>query len=171
MIGTTSAVVNSGIRGDTWLLFQLPPLTSSRQNKRTELLGSLASAGPYAAAMDAATRPSAFSILSSQASQHRQICNAACSSRLDRLPLSLRLPLLAPDVGLRTISSWQCLLRLRNSDLENKPQPPQILADAISREMVAGATHVNVAQEYIVITDDRTYRCLKRIKSNPVTGG
>jgi hypothetical protein len=81
------------------------------------------------------------------------------------------LPLLAPDVGLRTISSWQCLLRLRNSDLENKPQPPQILADAISREMVAGATHVNVAQEYIVITDDRTYRCLKRIKSNPVTGG
>jgi hypothetical protein len=43
--------------------------------------------------------------------------------------------------------------------LQNK-QAPRILADAISKEMVSGITHVNVAQEYIVITEDRAHRCL-----------
>jgi len=45
--------------------------------------------------------------------------------------------------------------------LDNKTDSPQILADVISKEMVAGATYVNVVQECIVITEDRTYRCLK----------
>jgi hypothetical protein len=43
---------------------------------------------------------------------------------------------------------------------------PRILTDAISREMVAIKAHVNVAQEYIVITEDRAYRCLQSWKES-----
>jgi hypothetical protein len=50
--------------------------------------------------------------------------------------------------------------------LETNPSSSaQIVADAISKEMVqVGTVHLNVAQEYIMITEDKTYRCLSEWK-------
>src|SRR5690606_38079535 len=35
-----------------------------------------------------------------------------------------------------------------------------VFVDALSKELTINAVHVNVAQEYIMITEDKTYRCL-----------
>jgi hypothetical protein len=35
-----------------------------------------------------------------------------------------------------------------------------VFFEALSKELTINAVHVNVAQEYIMITEDKTYRCL-----------
>ena len=35
-----------------------------------------------------------------------------------------------------------------------------VFVEALSKDLTINAVHVNVAQEYIVITEDKTYRCL-----------
>lgn len=41
-----------------------------------------------------------------------------------------------------------------------KGQNQQVFVDAITKDLQINAVHVNVAQEYIMITEDKTYRCL-----------
>jgi len=46
-------------------------------------------------------------------------------------------------------------------------QQSTIVPDAIKRELLqVRAVHFNVAQEYIMITEDKTYRCLREWKDN-----
>ena len=46
-------------------------------------------------------------------------------------------------------------------------QESTIVPDAIKRELLqVRAVHFNVAQEYIMITEDKTYRCLREWKDN-----
>jgi Flp pilus assembly protein TadB len=46
-------------------------------------------------------------------------------------------------------------------------QDVQIVPDAIKKELLqVTAVHFNVAQEFIMITEDKTYRCLREWKDN-----
>lgn len=47
------------------------------------------------------------------------------------------------------------------------PPPANIVPDAIKQELLQiTAVHFNVAQEFIMITEDKTYRCLREWKDN-----
>jgi len=56
--------------------------------------------------------------------------------------------------------------------MEDKAATPatvkgNIVADALQREMFqVTAVHLNVAQEFIMITEDKSYRCLREWKDN-----
>jgi len=47
-----------------------------------------------------------------------------------------------------------------------KKAPQNVFVDAISKDLHINAVHVNVAQEYIMITEDKTYRCLTEWQRN-----
>lgn len=42
----------------------------------------------------------------------------------------------------------------------------KVFVDALSKELHINAVHVNVAQEYIMITEDKTFRCLTEWRKN-----
>ncbi len=51
--------------------------------------------------------------------------------------------------------------------MKNKPAAAQnVFLDSFNKNLQINAIHVNVGQEYIVITEDKTYRCLTEWQRN-----
>jgi hypothetical protein len=145
---------------DTWLLFRLIERRPSRPNKKTGLLQSLPNGGPCADASAVGWRNTRFWI----SFLPRMLLFPA-------LVISAWVALLFQQLASHVKTAGQSHITLlasyspsRSLDLDSNPAP-QILADAVSSQLVAGSAHVNLAQDSILITEDRTYRCLYEWKS------
>ncbi len=163
-ISQRSLVIDSKIRGEVWLLLKtLSPSPQSRSN--ASFKNSKSEEQRATLVLDAGIR------LSRSSTSFLPI-RLSLGGRFNwAVRLSQRLQLHVHGAERYIITFSVFLSRLRSLALEkaNKkpsaPQGSQIIADAISKEMVAGITHVNIAQETIWITEDRAYRCLSDWKT------
>lgn len=155
--------LNTQRYGDTWLLFKITP--ASQTNKKRALGNSMPGRqrGPAHAA---ATKPIPSWISSSCP---RLSCLAQEIRCLAQVFRQLALPALDAEQSHIMLSA--CFSLFRSLELSSPDTAPKIIADAIQKEMVSGSAHVSLAQDQILITEDRAYRCLTEWKRDIETSG